>query len=168
MFRVVILTISDSSFYQSAKDFSGPALEEMLHQHGEYQVVSREILPDEQEIIFNRLCELSDESKADLILTTGGTGFAPRDVTPEATWEAVDKYVPGIGEEMRRFSLTKTKRACLSRGIAGIRKNTLIINLPGSPKAATENFSAVIDPIIHGIKLLKNSASDCAQMEKYR
>lgn len=168
MFQVAILTVSDSSFYQGAQDLSGPALKEMIEKNPEYQVIYLEILPDEQDMIFEKICELCDESKIDLLLTTGGTGFSKRDVTPEATMQAIDKYVPGIGEEMRRYSSSITSRAILSREISGIRKNTLIINLPGSPKAATENLSAVFLTLEHGIQILKNQATDCANMEKFR
>ncbi|MDO5714982.1 MAG: MogA/MoaB family molybdenum cofactor biosynthesis protein [Tissierellia bacterium] len=168
MFKVAILTISDSSYYDKKKDLSGPALKSMIEANDKYIVEQMDILPDDEEVIFEKLCQIADAKKAHLILTTGGTGFAKRDVTPEATYRAIDKYVPGISEEMRRFSMKITKHAILSREISGIRKHSLIINLPGSPKAATENLSAVLDVLGHGLKLLMDLETDCGKMRHKR
>ena len=134
MKRAAIITSSDSGYRGEREDLSGPAVREILEREG-YQVVSMEILPDDREILGNRMKEIADKELAELVLTTGGTGFSQRDVTPEATEDIIERRVPGIPEAMRAYSMTITKRAMLSRAAAGIRKKTLIINLPGSPKA---------------------------------
>lgn len=162
MKRVAIITSSDSGYRGEREDLSGPAIREILEREG-YQVVSLDILPDDREILKNKMAEIADQGLAELILTTGGTGFSERDVMPEATEYIIERRVPGIPEAMRAYSMTITKRAMLSRASAGIRKKTLIINLPGSPKAVRENLEYIIDSLEHGIEILTGEASDCAR-----
>jgi molybdenum cofactor synthesis domain-containing protein len=119
-----------------------------------YEVVSCDILPDERQVLAERMKAICDKNEADLIVTTGGTGFSPRDYTPEATMDIAERPVPGIPEAMRAYSLQKTNRAILSRSVAAIRGKTLIINLPGSPRAAKENLECVIDALEHGLRML--------------
>ena len=162
MKRVAIITSSDSGYRGEREDLSGPAIREILEREG-YQVVSLDILPDDREILKNKMAEIADQGLAELILTTGGTGFSERDVRPEATEDIIERRVPGIPEAMRAYSMTITKRAMLSRASAGIRKKTLIINLPGSPKAVRESLEYIIDSLEHGIEILTGEASDCAR-----
>ena len=162
MKRVAIITSSDSGYRGEREDLSGPAIREILEREG-YQVVSLDILPDDREILKNKMAEIADQGLAELILTTGGTGFSERDVMPEATEDIIERGVPGIPEAMRAYSMTITKRAMLSRASAGIRKKTLIINLPGSPKAVRESLEYIIDSLEHGIEILTGEASDCAR-----
>ena len=122
-----------------------------------------EILPDDRAMLAKRMAEIADENQAELILTTGGTGFSPRDITPEATKEIVERETPGISEAIRMFSLNITKRAMLSRAASGIRKKTLIVNLPGSPKACKEALDFVLEDIKHGIDILNETAKECAR-----
>ncbi len=154
--RCAILTISDRSSRGEREDLSGPALASQANQAG-WRVIATAVVPDEREKISARLVEWSDGESCDLILTTGGTGFAPRDITPEATQSVIDRSTPGIPEAMRAQSMQKTPHAMLSRGIAGIRRSTLIINLPGSPKAALENLDTVLPVLAHAIELLRES-----------
>ncbi len=156
MIRVGIITISDRSARGERDDLSGPALSQRMQEAG-YLVSPTIIIPDDFEQIKKTLSDLCDEGKVDLILTTGGTGFAPRDVTPEATLAVIEKIAPGIAEAMRLHSLKITPHAMLSRQQAGIRKNTLIINLPGSPKGAIENLEVVLPVLPHAIELIQNS-----------
>ena len=128
-----------------------------------YQVVSLEILPDEREMLSKRMAQIADENLAELILTTGGTGFSKRDVMPEATEDVIQRRVPGIPEAMRAYSMTITKRAMLSRATAGIRGGTLIINLPGSPKAVRESLEYIVDALGHGIEILTGEAAECGR-----
>ncbi len=162
MKRAAIITSSDTGYRGEREDLSGPAIREILEREG-YEVVSMEILPDEKSMLSRRMAEIADENLAELILTTGGTGFSPRDVMPEATEEILERRVPGIPEAMRAYSMTITKRAMLSRATAGIRKGTLIINLPGSPKAVRESLEYIIDALAHGIEILTGEAKDCAR-----
>lgn len=162
MKRVAILTSSDSGYRGEREDLSGPVIREIVEAAG-YTVVSMELLPDEREMLSARMAEIADQGRADLILTTGGTGFSPRDVTPEATEDIIQRRVPGIPEAMRAYSMTITKRAMLSRATAGIRKNTLIINLPGSPKAVRESLEYLMEPLAHGIEILTGEAGNCAR-----
>ena len=148
-----VITVSDKGSRGERVDTSGPALQEMLKEAG-YQVVYTKIIPDEYDQIADELRHCSDDLKVCLALTTGGTGFSPRDITPEAT---------GIPEAMRAFSMTITDKACLSREAAGIRGETLIVNLPGSRKASTENLSAVLKPIRHGIEILRGETANCGE-----
>ena len=162
MKRVAIITSSDTGYRGEREDLSGPAVKEIVEAAGS-RVVSMDILPDEREMLAARMAELADKNLAELILTTGGTGFSPRDVMPEATEDIVERRVPGIPEAMRAYSMTITKRAMLSRAAAGIRKQTLIINLPGSPKAVKESLSYIIDALGHGIEILTGEAGNCAR-----
>ena len=162
MKRVAIITASDSGYRGEREDLSGPAAREIVEKAG-YEVVSMDILPDDQVMLAGKLQEIADTGKAELILTTGGTGFSERDITPEATEEVLARKVPGIPEAIRAYSMTITKRAMLSRGTAGIRGKTLIVNLPGSPKAVKECLEYIIDALGHGIEILTGEASDCAR-----
>ena len=162
MKRVVVITSSDKGYRGEREDLSGPAVKEIVEAAG-YQVVSMDILPDDREMLSARMAEIADLGLAELILTTGGTGFSQRDVTPEATEDVIERRVPGIPEAMRAFSMTITKRAMLSRATAGIRKKTLIINLPGSPKAVRESLEVVMDSLGHGIEILTGEAGECGR-----
>ena len=148
-----ILTVSDRSSRGDRTDVSGPALAELVRSQG-WQVVRQEVVPDEIEAIQEIFRTWSDTGEVDVILATGGTGFAPRDVTPEATRAVVERLTPGLDEAMRAASLKVTPHAMLSRAISGIRKRALIINLPGSPKGATENLQVVMSALEHAVKLL--------------
>lgn len=162
MYRVGILTASDKGSRGEREDLSAQAIrEEVAKIRGE--VLEYAIVPDEQEIIQHKLIEFTDVKRLDLVLTTGGTGFSPRDVTPEATLAVVDRLVPGIPELMRMESFKITPRAILSRAAAGIRKQTLIINLPGSPKAVRETLGWILASLPHGLDILKGTASECAR-----
>jgi molybdenum cofactor synthesis domain-containing protein len=153
--RFGVLTISDRSSRGERADASGPALVELVKSQG-WQVVKQEIVPDEIDVIQGKLQSWADSDEADVIITTGGTGFTPRDVTPEATRAVVERLTPGLDEAMRAASLQVTPHAMLSRAISGIRKCTLIVNLPGSPKGATENLQVVLPALEHAVKLLKD------------
>jgi molybdopterin adenylyltransferase len=152
--RFGILTISDRSSRGERLDISGPALVEAVTAQG-WPVVETDLLPDENEAISRKLAEWSDSNRFDVLLTTGGTGFAPRDVTPEATRLVLERLTPGLDEAMRAASLKVTPHAMLSRATSGIRKRTLIINLPGSPKGALENLQVVIPVLAHAVELLR-------------
>ena len=128
-----------------------------------YEIIETVLLPDEPERLKRELCRLTDQRQADLIVTSGGTGFSPRDLTPEATMAVADRTAPGIAEYIRMRSMELTKRAMLGRGVSVIRKQTLIINLPGSPKAVRESLGFVLDALDHGLKILRESASECAR-----
>ncbi len=160
--NVIVITLSDKGYKGEREDASGKLICKIAEEHG-YEVIEHILLPDERKLISEKLIEICDNYKADLILTTGGTGFSIRDITPEATKDIIEREVPGIPEAMRINSLSITKRAMLSRGVAGIRKETLIVNLPGSPKAVQENLLYVIEDIKHGIEILKGSASECGR-----
>ncbi|MDR2670060.1 MAG: MogA/MoaB family molybdenum cofactor biosynthesis protein [Desulfovibrio sp.] len=162
MYRAAVLTISDTGFAGGREDASGPEAAAILKSKG-YETVHYAILPDERKCIADELKRLADEQRAELILTTGGTGFAPRDVTPEATLDAVERLCPGIPEVMRAVSFEKTRRAVLSRATAGIRGGSLIVNLPGSPAAVRECLLSVIDEIGHGLDILCGRASECGR-----
>ena len=157
-----IITSSDTGYRGEREDLSGPAIKEIVEREG-YEVVSMDILPDDQVMLAGKMQEIADKEMAELILTTGGTGFSERDVTPEATEEVIERRVPGIPEAMRAYSMTITKRAMLSRATAGIRGKTLIINLPGSPKAVKESLEYIIDALGHGIEILTGEAGNCAR-----
>lgn len=162
MITVAVLTLSDKGAQGERTDLSGPLIREMLLGIGA-EVRYSEILPDEKAIIRDKLEEYS--RKVDLILTTGGTGLSPRDQTPEATLEIIDRPVPGIAEAMRIEGLKHTPRAMLSRAVAGLRGHCLIINLPGSPNAVKEGLGAVLDVIPHAIEKSKGDPSDCASLD---
>jgi molybdenum cofactor synthesis domain-containing protein len=159
MITAAVLTLSDKGSRGERPDESGPAIAEALKGVGEVQYY--DILPDERDLIRDRL--LLYAGKVDLILTTGGTGLSPRDVTPEATRDVIEREIPGIAEAMRAEGLKKTKNAMLSRAIAGVKGQTLIINLPGSPKAVRENLAVIIDALSHAIEKIKGDPEDCAR-----
>ena len=163
MYQAAVITVSDKGFQGLRQDTSGPALAKLLEERN-YEVVHTQIVPDDREAIRDALLFCADEKKITLILTTGGTGFSPRDITPEVTMELVERPTPGIPEAMRAESMKITPRGCLSRSAAGIRGRSLIINLPGSEKAAKENILAVIDAVGHGLEMLCSQGSaDCAK-----
>lgn len=155
-----VLTLSDKGSRGEREDTSGFLLKEMLAGQG-FMVVAYEVIPDQQDLIETTLISWVDERKIDLIVTTGGTGVSPSDRTPEATRRVIELEVPGIGEAMRQASFSKTKNAIWSRGIAGIRKESLIVNLPGSKKAAKENIEVILPALEHGIYKLKGGTVDC-------
>lgn len=163
MYHAAVLTVSDRSFRGERPDAGGPLVVEMLKKAG-YEVSVTAIVPDERAQIEEKLREIADSGEVQFLVTTGGTGFAPRDVTPEATLAVCDRLTPGIPEAMRYASMQVTSRAMLSRAQAGIRKRTLIINLPGSPKAAKENLEAVLPAIGHGLEMLSGRPADCARL----
>lgn len=162
MIKVGILTASDKGSSGEREDQSGKILGELLTQI-DAQVAEYVIVPDTRHIISSNLIRMADQLKVNLILTTGGTGFSPRDITPEATLDVIERQVPGIPEAMRMKSLAVTQRAMLSRGVAGIRKNTLIVNLPGSPKAVRECLEVIMPVIPHALEILKGEAGECAR-----
>lgn len=163
MYTAAVITISDKGYRGERVDTSGPNLVEILKDKG-FDVTYTQIIPDDREMIKSELIKCADEMHIALVLTTGGTGFSPRDITPEATMEVVERPTPGIPEAMRVESMRITPKGCLSRSSAGIRGRSLIINLPGSKKASQENILAVIDPVAHGLDMLYSEGSaDCAK-----
>jgi molybdopterin adenylyltransferase len=159
MITVAVLTLSDKGARGERDDASGPLIRDMMKQINA-EVLHYDILPDEKDLIKQKLMQYAVQ--VDLILTTGGTGLSPRDVTPDATLEVIERKVPGIPEAMRLEGLKKTNRAMLSRAVAGIRGKCLIINLPGSPKAVREGLSAILEVIPHAIEKMKGDPSECA------
>jgi len=158
--RAAILTLSDKGARGEREDLSGPALSDWLIQKG-VVVECMSLIPDDFEQIVTTLEKWTDSLATDLILTTGGTGVSPRDITPEATGKVIDRELPGFAERMRQESLKKTPHAIISRAIAGIRQRTLIINLPGSPKGAIENLEAVWPAVPHAVAKIQGDPSDC-------
>jgi len=161
MYTAAVITVSDKCFEGTREDLGGPAVREML-ESSNYEVGYTSTVPDEQDIIEHELIKCADELDIALIVTTGGTGFSHRDVTPEATAAVCARLTPGIPEAMRAESLKITNRAILARQQAGIRGESLIINLPGSPKAARENLAAVLPALEHGLEMLRGENRDCA------
>jgi molybdenum cofactor synthesis domain-containing protein len=163
-FKVGILTLSDKGAAGIRPDTSGQGLRDTLQAQlaHAFEIVAYEIIPDEQAQIEQKLCDWADRLKLNLILTTGGTGVAPRDVTPDATLAVIQKQVPGMAEAMRAYSLQKTPMAVISRAVAGIRGQTLIINLPGSPKGARESLEAIIAALPHALEKIMGDPADCA------
>jgi molybdenum cofactor synthesis domain-containing protein len=163
-FKVGILTLSDKGAAGERPDTSGQGLRDTLQAQlaHAFEIVAYEIIPDEQAQIEQKLCDWADRLKLNLILTTGGTGVAPRDVTPDATLAVIQKQVPGMAEAMRAYSLQKTPMAVISRAVAGIRGQTLIINLPGSPKGASESLEAIIAALPHAREKIMGDPADCA------
>ena len=161
MYSVAVITVSDKCFEGGREDLGGPVVREMLEASG-YSIEYNATVPDEQDIIEHELIKCTDELDIALIVTTGGTGFSLRDVTPEATTAVCTRMTPGIPEAMRAESLKITNRAILTRQQAGIRGESLIINLPGSPKAARENLEAVLPALEHGLEMLRGEKRDCA------
>lgn len=160
--RAAVITLSDSGYAGRREDKSGPAIRRLVETAG-YQVVHTALLPDDRQMLADELRRLCDGDLADLILTTGGTGFSPTDQTPEATMDVVERPAPGIAEAMRWYSLQITPRAMLSRAAAGIRKGTLIVNLPGSPKAVEECLGFILPTLAHGLEILKGTTGECAR-----
>lgn len=162
MYTVGIITSSDKGAKNERVDKSGEAIREIVEKYN-MKAERYVILPDERELLSAEMKNMSDVLKLNLILTTGGTGFSVRDVTPEATADVIEREVPGIPEAIRQYSINITKRAMLSRAVAGIRKGTLIVNLPGSEKAVRESLEYCIEAVIHGIEILAGSAVECAR-----
>ena len=162
MVRVGILVMSDKGSKGEREDLSGKEIERMILGLPS-MVEAYEVIPDETDIIVKKLVEYADVRRLDLIITTGGTGVTPRDVTPEATKAVIERELPGMSEAMRAESLKKTPNAMISRAVCGIRGQSLIINLPGSPKAVRENLAVVMPALIHTIEKIKGSPSECAQ-----
>lgn len=162
MIKAGIITASDKGSAGQREDESGKVIAELL-KNINAEVADYVIVPDERNIISENLRRMSDQLGIDLILTTGGTGFSPRDITPEATLDVIDRQVPGIAEAMRSSTMSITPRAMLSRAVAGIRNKTLIINLPGSPKAVRENLAVVLPVLPHAIEILTGRAGECAR-----
>ena len=161
-FTAAVITVSDLCSQGLREDTSGPNLVNILSEHG-LNVIHTATVPDEEDAIRTQLLHCADTLDASLVLTTGGTGFSPRDITPEVTLSVVERRTPGIPEAMRAASMVITPRGCLSRSEAGIRGRTLIVNLPGSKKASEENLLAVLDPLLHGLEMLRGSGSaNCA------
>ncbi len=162
MYTVGIITISDKGASGRREDKSGPKIKELLPKD-KYDVVSYKIIPDEREQIADELVRLCDDVKCNLVLTTGGTGFSPRDITPEATMDVAERNAPGIAEALRAYSMSLTPRAMLGRGASVIRKNTLIVNLPGSVKAVSESMDFLMGNIEHGLDILLRYDSECGR-----
>lgn len=159
--RAAVITVSTSGYKGVRKDKSGPIAKELLEEAG-YEVKVMQILPDDRAILATVMKRLADSHIVDLIVTTGGTGFSKDDITPEATLDIVERQVPGIPEAIRVYSMNFTKRAMLSRATAGIRRETLIINLPGSPNSVEECLDFILPEVTHGIEILKGTARECA------
>ncbi len=160
-FTIGVLTLSDKGAKGARQDESGKILQEMVAGLGE--VVRYQVIPDDVEMIVSTLVDWVDKEQLDLILTTGGTGLTARDITPQATARVLDYEIPGMAEAMRMASLAKTPHAMLSRALAGVRRQSMIINLPGSPKGARENLEVVLPALAHGLAKLKGDPSDCAR-----
>jgi len=167
VFSVGILTMSDKGSRGERVDESGDAIREIMSTLGG-EVVRYQVIPDERYLIAHTLAQWADSGEVDLVVTTGGTGLAPRDVTPEATLEVVDRLVPGVAEVMRAQSLKKTPQAMLSRAVAGVRKRTLIINLPGSARAVRECLEVILPALPHAIEMVRGEAAECAQRDELR
>lgn len=166
MVSVGVITVSDRGSRGEREDLGGPLIRRIITEKG-WEVKASAVIPDEQDLIEQNLIEFADTLGIDLILTTGGTGFSPRDVTPEATLAVVDRLAPGIAEAMRQESLKITPMAMLSRAAAGIRGRSIIINLPGSPKAVQECLDVVLPALGHGVEILKGMTGDCAETLKH-
>ncbi|MGQ9630436.1 MAG: MogA/MoaB family molybdenum cofactor biosynthesis protein [bacterium] len=161
--RLAILTLSDKGARGEREDESGPLIRDILSPLG-VEVVRYEVIPDELDLIEEKLKECSDVLKVDMICTTGGTGVSPRDVTPEATLAVIDRQIPGMSEAMRLEGLKSTPRAMISRGVCGIRGRTLIVNLPGSPRGVRENLSVLVPVIPHILEKMRGDGGDCATL----
>ncbi|MFA5527348.1 MAG: MogA/MoaB family molybdenum cofactor biosynthesis protein [Peptostreptococcales bacterium] len=162
MYKVGIITASDKGSIGEREDLSGKIISDILKNNG-YIIEKYIILPDDEEKLLHEMIAMADDLKVDLILTTGGTGFGQRDRTPEATLRAIDRLTPGISEAIRAYSLQITPRAMLSRATSGIRNQTLIINLPGSPKAVQESLEYILATLPHGLEVLKGQAHECSR-----
>lgn len=162
--RAGIITASDRASRGEREDLSGPAVSELIKKEG-YEVVSQRVLSDDEEGLYQEIVRLADEERADVIFTTGGTGLSSRDNAPEAALRAATRNVPGIAEAIRQYSLQITPRAMLSRGVSVMRGSTLIVNLPGSPKAVRESLSAILPSLAHGILIMTGEAGECGSGE---
>ena len=162
VYTVGIITASDKGSKGEREDVSGAVMQEILKENG-YDVKEYRIIADEQALLEEAMKEMADQKKVNLILTTGGTGFSMRDRTPEATLAVCDRLAPGIPEAMRAYSMQITNRAMLSRAVAGIRNQTLIINMPGSPKAVKESLECILDALSHGLAILAGDTGECAR-----
>ena len=165
MFKVGIITASDKCSRGEREDQSGLVIKELLNV-ADYKVIKYVVIPDEIDLLAAEMIDMSDRLKVDLIITTGGTGLSPRDWTPEATLRVIERQVPGIVEAIRSNSLKITPKAMLSRGVAGIRGRTLIINLPGSPKAVQESLEFILPALRHGLEILTGLANECANEKR--
>ena len=161
-FTAAWITMSDKGSQGLREDDSGPLIGKILTENG-YDVVETILIPDDEDILKKELMRLADQRQVNLVMTTGGTGFSPRDITPEATEAVCERMTPGISEAIRAYSMTKTPRAMLSRAVSGIRGKTLIINLPGSPKAVRESLEFIMSSLEHGLEILNGRTSDCAR-----
>lgn len=161
MITAGIITVSDKGSRGEREDLSGREIEQLLLEIS-IQATEYDIIPDEREVIGSTLIRYVDEKKIDLIITTGGTGVSPRDVTPDATLDVIEQEIPGMAEAMRRESTVKTPHGMISRAVVGIRKQSLIVNLPGSPRAVRENLSVILPALRHAIEKIKGDESDCA------
>ena len=164
LIKVGIVTASDRSFRAGKKDESGLLLKSLIEERLNVEVVAYQVVPDKKEMIQKVILHMSDLFFCDLILTTGGTGLSPRDVTPEATKALLDQEIPGISEAIRQESMKKTKFAMLSRAVAGVRGKTLIINLPGSPGAVQDAFEVLEDVLVHAVELIRGEVQDCQKI----
>lgn len=162
-YKVAIVTMSDKGSLGQRVDESGPVIARMMEEWGEADIVAETLIPDDFEIIKKTLVSLCDDTKVDLILTTGGTGLSPRDITPEATLAVSDRNVPGIAEYMRAKSFEITPKAMLSRAVSVMRGQTLIINLPGSPKAVRENLGFILPALGHGLEIMTGRVGECGK-----
>ena len=162
MFKVAIITLSDKGYEGKREDITGTKLKGFVENIGTFKVVDYALLSDDKQMLEEKLIDICDNSTADLVITNGGTGFSKRDNTPEATKEVIEREIPGLAEYMRMESAKITKKAILSRGVCGIRKSSIIVNLPGSPKGAVENLAFIIDVLDHGIEILRGEATECA------
>jgi molybdenum cofactor synthesis domain-containing protein len=163
--KVGILTISDRSSRGERKDLGGPLIKKIIEKMGG-QVIDHQIVPDEEKMIADKLVDLSDEKNLDLVLTTGGTGFSPRDITPEATLKVIQRRAAGLEEAMRMEGYKKNKKAVLSRAVCGIRGKTLIINLPGGPKGIEEGLETLLPLLPHAVEVLRGEVKDCHDSSK--
>lgn len=162
MYRVAIIIASDQGYQGKREDACGPYLQELMKERG-YELVFYKILPDEMQQLATCMKDICEKHRADLLVTSGGTGLSKRDCMPEATMQIVERFVPGIPEAMRAYSMQFTKRAMFSRGIAGVCKDTLIINLPGSPKAVKECMEAIVDELAHALGILLGKEKECGR-----
>ena len=162
VYRAAVITASDKGAAGLREDVSGDVLKQLLQQNG-YAIEGYCVLPDDKEILATEMMRLADNDLCDIIFTTGGTGLSPRDVTPEATLSVAHRQVPGISEAMRAASMLITNRAMLSRGVSAIRSKTLIINLPGSPKAVKESLDVILGAVSHGLAILRGDDGECAR-----
>jgi molybdopterin adenylyltransferase len=161
LITAAIITVSDKGSRGEREDLSGKEIEQLLLEIS-IQATEYDIIPDEREVIRSTLIRYVDEKKIDLVITTGGTGVSPRDVTPDATLDVIEREVPGMAEAMRRESIAKTPHGMISRAVVGMRKQSLIVNLPGSPRAVRENLSVILPALRHAIEKIKGDESDCA------